>query len=194
MQMTLKLAVTAEAETADDADDRCGISLKARGHGAHAEEHELTRVLEDRPDNFLALDAELIDALNEIRSGCLRRGLFAFHHARGLLNSSRVSTIAGAVNKRCASKLFEVYFFDAAALFSSPGAITGCRNGIMARSLGPSCSMAFCCSRWRVARKLGHPFSFSSIQAFAKLPLRISARILRISSRVCLVMMRGPAE
>jgi hypothetical protein len=49
-------------------------------------------VLQDRADNFLALDAQLIDALNEIPSGCLRRGLFAFHHARGLLNSSRVST------------------------------------------------------------------------------------------------------
>ena len=92
MQMTLKLAVTAEPETTDDTDDRCGISLKARGHGAHAEEHELTRVLEDRADNFLALDTQLIDALNEIPSGCLRRGLFAFYHARGLLNSSRVST------------------------------------------------------------------------------------------------------
>jgi len=52
------------------------------------------------------------------------------------------------------------------------------QDGIMARSLGPSCSMGFCCSRWRVARKLGQPFSFSAIQAFAKLPLRISARIL----------------
>src|SRR5882762_659111 len=90
--MTLKLAVTAEAEPADDADDRCGICLKTRGHGAHAEEHEFARVLQDRPDNFLALDAEPIDTLSKIRSGCLRGGLFAFHHARGLLNSSRVST------------------------------------------------------------------------------------------------------
>ena len=63
----------------------------------------------------------------------------------------------------------------------------------MARSFGPSCSMGCDCSRWRVARKFGQPFSFSSTQAFAKLPLRISARILRISSRVCLVMMRGPS-
>ena len=90
--MTLKLAVTAEAEPADDADDRCGISAKPGRHGAHAEEHVLARMLQDRPDNFLAFDAEPIDALSKIRSGCLRRGLFTFHHARGLLNSSRVST------------------------------------------------------------------------------------------------------
>ena len=91
--MTLELAVAAEAEPADDADDRCGIRLKARGHGAHAEEHEFARVLKDRPDDFLPLDAELVDAFGEMRVG---RGLFAFHHARGLLNSSHVSTASGA--------------------------------------------------------------------------------------------------
>ena len=71
MQVALKLPVTAEAEPTDDADDRCGICLKACGHGAHAEEHEFARVLEDRPDDFLALDAELIDALSELRGGGL---------------------------------------------------------------------------------------------------------------------------
>src|SRR5437660_11424977 len=79
----------------------------------------------------------------------------------------------------------DLYFFEAAALLSSPGATTGWRKGIIARSLGPSCSMGFCCSRWRVARKLGHPFSFSAIQAFAKLPLRISAGILLCVYVVC---------
>src|SRR5437660_8886660 len=42
------------------------------------------------------------------------------------------------------------YFLVAAALISSPGATTGWRNGIIARSLGPSCSTGCCCSRWRV--------------------------------------------
>src|SRR5213082_1287547 len=41
------------------------------------------------------------------------------------------------------------YFLVATALISSPGATTGWRNGIMARSLGPSCSTGCCCSRWR---------------------------------------------
>src|SRR5256885_9696037 len=93
VRMTLELAIAAEAEPADDADDRCGIRLKARGHGAHAEEHEFARVLKDRPDDFLPLDAELVDAFSEMRAG---RGLFAFHHARGLLNSSHASTASGA--------------------------------------------------------------------------------------------------
>src|SRR6266705_411734 len=62
------------------------------------------------------------------------------------------------------------YFSPEAAFFSRPGATTGWRNGIMARSFGPSCSIGSCCSRWRVARKLGQPFSFSSIHFFACLP------------------------
>lgn len=33
------------------------------------------------------------------------------------------------------------YFFEAADLLSKPGATMGWRNGIMARNLGPSCSM-----------------------------------------------------
>jgi len=92
MQMALKFAVTAEAKPTDNADHRGGIRLKAHGHGAHAEEHVLAGVLKDRTDNFLALDAELIDPLNEVRGSRLGRGLFAFHHARELPNSGRVST------------------------------------------------------------------------------------------------------
>src|ERR1700722_4452300 len=68
---------------------------------------------------------------------------------------------------------------------TSPGAITGCKQGIMARSRGPSCSMGCVCSCFRVARKLGQPFSFSSIPFLAKLPSLISARSFFISSLVC---------
>jgi len=67
--------------------------LKARGHGAHAEGHEFARVLKDRPDDFLPLEAEPVDAFSEMR---VARGRFAVHHARGLLNSSHVSTASGA--------------------------------------------------------------------------------------------------
>src|ERR1700686_298844 len=92
------------------------------------------------------------------------------------------------------SRTFVRYFSELAALVAKPGATMGWRKGIMARSLGPSCSTGWLCSRCRVARKLGQPFSFSSIHFLAKLPSRISERILRISSRVLDVMMRGPAE
>src|SRR5437899_8679516 len=91
--MTLKLAVAPKSEPADDAHDRRGISLKARRHRPHAEENIFARVLQDRPDNFLALDAEFIDALSEMRGSGRRRGLSAFHHARELTNSGRVSTV-----------------------------------------------------------------------------------------------------
>src|SRR5260370_13657903 len=86
------------------------------------------------------------------------------------------------------------YFSELAALVASPGAMMGWRKGIIARSLGPNCSMGRVCSRCRVARKFGQPFSFSSIHFLAKLPSRISERILRISSRVFWVMILGPAE
>src|SRR6266436_5214319 len=82
------------------------------------------------------------------------------------------------------TKRYAGYFSEAAALVARPGATTGWRKGIMARSLGPNCSTGWFCSRCRVARKFGQPFSFSSIHFLAKLPSRISERILRISSRV----------
>ena len=69
VQMTLKLAVAGEAESADDANNRRGIRPQALGHGAHAEQHVFAGVLENRPDDFLALDAELVDALREMGGG-----------------------------------------------------------------------------------------------------------------------------
>src|SRR5271165_236170 len=85
------------------------------------------------------------------------------------------------------------YFLAVAADSAIPGATIGFRNGIMARSFGPSCSIACNCSTLRSARKLGQPFSFSSIQAFAKLPSRISASSFFMASRVSFVTTRGPA-
>src|SRR5258708_4053294 len=90
--MPWKVAGATKAGPADNTDGGRRVCLKAGGHGAHAQEHEFARVLKDRPDDFLTLDAELIDTLSEVRRDCLRRGLFAFHHARGLPNSSQVST------------------------------------------------------------------------------------------------------
>src|SRR5260370_38302135 len=74
------------------------------------------------------------------------------------------------------------YFSELAALVASPGAMMGWRKGIMARSLGPDCSMGGVCSRCRVPRKFGQPFSFSSILFLAKLPSRFSDRLLRFPS------------
>src|SRR6266481_9995355 len=67
VQMTLKLAVAPESESADDAHDGRGISVKARRHSAHAEENILAGVLQDGSNNFLAFDAEFFDALREMR-------------------------------------------------------------------------------------------------------------------------------
>jgi hypothetical protein len=55
------------------------------------------------------------------------------------------------------------YLSEVAVFTLRPGATMGCRNGIMARRPGPSCSMECCCSALRLARKLGQPLSFSSI-------------------------------
>src|SRR5690242_20449755 len=149
-------------------------------------------MLENWPDDFLPLDAKLLDAFAQVHRRSWGRTILAFHQARGLPKSHAVSTDCSAGTRLFATKSLNDYFLVAAALISSPGATTGWRNGIMARSLGPSCSTGCCCSRWRVARKFGQPFSFSSIHFLAKLPSRISARIFFISSRVCLVTMRGP--
>src|ERR1700676_4558873 len=151
-------------------------------------------MLENRANNFLALGAEVIDALWKINRWCLCLTASGgpFHAARELRKTIGKSTSGLEFDKF--SRTFARYFSELAALVASPGATMGWRKGIMARSLGPSCSTGWLCSRCRVARKLGQPFSFSSIHFLAKLPSRISERILRISSRVLDVMMRGTAE
>jgi hypothetical protein len=50
------------------------------------------------------------------------------------------------------------YFFAVAADSFRPGATTGFRNGIIARSFRPICSICCCCSALRRARKFGQPF------------------------------------
>src|SRR5260370_10819112 len=92
VQMTLKLAVAPESEPADDAHDRRGISAKARRHGADAEENILAGLLQDGSNNFLALDAQFFEWLREMRGAGRGGGLFAFHQARELPNSARLST------------------------------------------------------------------------------------------------------
>jgi hypothetical protein len=67
--MALKLTVAGEAEPANDANDGRGIGMEALGHCAHAEEHVFTGMLEDGPNDFLAFDAELLDALSKMPSG-----------------------------------------------------------------------------------------------------------------------------
>ena len=64
--MVLEIAVAGKTESTDDSDNRRGIRLETLGHGAHAKEHVFARVLEDRPDNFLPLDTELVNALREM--------------------------------------------------------------------------------------------------------------------------------
>ena len=63
MEMALKFPVAAEAEPAHDSNDRRRIGVQALGHRPHAEQHVFTRMFENWTDNFLALDAEMLDAL-----------------------------------------------------------------------------------------------------------------------------------
>ena len=66
MEMMLKLPVALEAESVNDSHDGGRIGPQARGKSAHAQENIVARVLEDGANNFLALLAQLIDALSEI--------------------------------------------------------------------------------------------------------------------------------
>ncbi len=59
---------------------------------------------------------------------------------------------------------------DCYALTPSGLTVTGSRNGIIARSLTPTCSSTWVCSLARVSVNCGRPCSFSVIHAFAKLP------------------------
>lgn len=68
------------------------------------------------------------------------------------------------------------YFFADAAASATPGTTIEFRNGIIARSFGPSCSIELDCSALRRVRKFGQPLLFSSIQTFAKLLLRMDLR------------------
>jgi hypothetical protein len=63
MEMPLKFPVAAEAEPANDSNDRRRIGVQALGHRPHAEQYVFTRMLENGTDNFLALDAKMLDAL-----------------------------------------------------------------------------------------------------------------------------------
>lgn len=66
MEMMLKLPVALEAESVNDSHDGGRIGPQARSKSAHAQENIVARVLEDGANNFLALLAQLIDALSEI--------------------------------------------------------------------------------------------------------------------------------
>src|SRR5258708_32766079 len=90
--MALEIEVAGEAESTDDSNNRRRVSLQALGHGANTEQHVLARMLEDRPDDFLPLDTELINALCEMGCGWLGVYLLAIHVARGLPKLVRVAT------------------------------------------------------------------------------------------------------
>jgi hypothetical protein len=109
--MMLKLAVASEAQAANDSNDGCGVGAQPLSHSAHTEQHVLTRVLEDRADNFLPLDAELIDAFREVSLRRLGLSHSAFHHARGLPNSGRVSTREQRVRMKSFDKSVNYYLF-----------------------------------------------------------------------------------
>src|SRR5580704_11167987 len=92
VEVALKIAVAGKTEAADDANDGGGVGVKALGHGANAQEDVIARMLENGPDNFLALGAEEFDALRERRSRGLKRNLRSFHGARELPKICGVST------------------------------------------------------------------------------------------------------
>lgn len=67
--MALEFTVTDEAEPANDSNDSCRIRMEALGHGADAKQNVFAGMLEDGPNDFLAFDAELADALCKMLSG-----------------------------------------------------------------------------------------------------------------------------
>src|SRR5436309_340332 len=92
--MMLEFAVAAESEPAHDAHHCGGVGLQPFGHGANTKQHVFARVLENRANDFLALGAELFDALRQI--GRLRRrcGGEFLHGARESPKSVLMSTYA----------------------------------------------------------------------------------------------------
>src|SRR6266851_2543141 len=92
--MLLKFTVTGKAETADDAHDSSGVGVQSLGDGANAQQNVFARMLENRANDFLALGAELLDALWKI--DCWRLRLIAggslFHAARELPKIVSMST------------------------------------------------------------------------------------------------------
>jgi len=68
VKMVLEFTIAPEPEAAHDAHNRGGIRGQALGDGPHAEEHVFARVLERRTNDFLALYAQLLDALREART------------------------------------------------------------------------------------------------------------------------------
>src|SRR5450755_4729590 len=110
-------------------------------------------MLEDRADDFLALLVQLRETLGNVRYRRLRSRFFWRHR-----DDDCVPHLAVGDPLAWSGREIGTGYVFAAVLVSNPGATnpgatTGCRKGIMARNLGPSCSMGWVCSRWRVARK-----------------------------------------
>jgi hypothetical protein len=77
MQMPLEFAVTAETEPAHDAHDGCRIGFQTL---CHRPQHVLARVLENRADDLLALDAEMLHPLAQVNRRRWGRTTLVFHH------------------------------------------------------------------------------------------------------------------
>src|SRR5215472_10930721 len=92
VKMALKFAVTAKAQSAHNSNDGRWVGAQALRHGAHAEQHIFAWMLENRADDFLPLDAQLLDAFAQMHRSRGGRTILAFHQARGLLKSLPVST------------------------------------------------------------------------------------------------------
>src|SRR5690242_21914052 len=90
--MALKFAVATKAEAAHNPHDGCRIGVQPLRHCAHAEQHVFARMLDDRADNLLPLDAQLLDAFAQVHRSRWGWAILAFHQARGLLKSPAVST------------------------------------------------------------------------------------------------------
>ena len=55
VQVMLELAIAAEAEPADDANDGGGVRLQPLRHRAHAQQNVFARMFQDRTNDFLTL-------------------------------------------------------------------------------------------------------------------------------------------
>src|SRR5436305_275872 len=65
VQVSLELGITTETHSSSNAQDGCGIRFQTLRHETNAHQHEFSRVLLHRPDDFLPGLIQLSDAVGE---------------------------------------------------------------------------------------------------------------------------------
>ena len=88
MKVMLKFPVTLESQAADNAHNGGRIGAQPLGERADAQQNVVAGMLENGPDDFLALDGEFVDAFAQVRARCWWT---RFHRARELFKFTALS-------------------------------------------------------------------------------------------------------